>query len=213
MQNTLVEKSALIAGIENDAQAQADKIVNEALKHAQERKKFVELQVASIIKEAEERATQKYESIKRTILAGAKVEVNRKSMEIRKKVMEFIDEHVRVEFKAMLKEAGYKKMLLNWVVEASVGLDAAIQTVNASAEERALIDAGFLKQAEEQVKKAGGQDVKLTLSSQPPLTGQGIIVTAVDGRTAFNNQVVMRLRRKQKEIDNLIFERLFTKQG
>lgn len=212
MQNPTVTKSTLITGIENDAHAEEEKIINEAQKQAQQRTKYVAGQVDSIIHDAEERAKQQYESIKRTILAGAKVEVNRKSMEIRKKIMEYIDDQVRHEFSSSLKKADYEKMLLNWIVEACIALETPAASLNASAEERTIMDAGSLKKAAEMLKNITGQDIVLSLSDQPPLARQGIVATAADGKTAFNNQVITRLRRKQKEINNLIFERLFTQQ-
>jgi vacuolar-type H+-ATPase subunit E/Vma4 len=50
----------------------------------------------------------------------------------------------------------------------------------------------------------------LTLSDTPPLKSQGVVLTAADGRTAFNNQVKTRMLRKQREIRMLIYNALFT---
>jgi vacuolar-type H+-ATPase subunit E/Vma4 len=52
--------------------------------------------------------------------------------------------------------------------------------------------------------------VKLTLSAAPPLKSQGVVLTALDGRTAFNNQVKTRLQRSQRQIRTLIYDALFT---
>jgi vacuolar-type H+-ATPase subunit E/Vma4 len=212
MQNESGEKSALIAGIENDAHAETDKIINEAKKISDERKRYAQKQVENILKDAEERAAQQYESIKRTILAGAKVEVSRKAMEIRKKVSDFIEEKVRAHYDELIKKPEYKKLLASWIVEAAIGLGAPEVTVNASTSERALLDKTLLAEAVAQIKKASGQDIVLKLSDQPALDDTGILLTTADHKTCYNNQLHTRMRRKQKDIQNLIYERLFSHQ-
>ena len=42
------------------------------------------------------------------------------------------------------------------------------------------------------------------------LQAQGVVLTAADGRTAFNNQVPTRMLRRQREIRKLIYDVLFT---
>jgi vacuolar-type H+-ATPase subunit E/Vma4 len=212
MQNAEGEKSSLITGIENDAQVEVEKIVKEAEKQSEERKVYAKKQVDTILKEAEVRADSQYESIKKTILAGAKVEVNRKAMEIRKKITDFIDEQVREQYRGMLKTSEYRKLLLNWIIEAAVGLEKQVVIINSSASERDLIDKTLLTEAKTQIKKISGQDITFKISQQPVLTSQGVVLTADDEKTSFNNQIYNRMRRKQKDIQNLIFEKLFSQQ-
>jgi vacuolar-type H+-ATPase subunit E/Vma4 len=42
------------------------------------------------------------------------------------------------------------------------------------------------------------------------LQSQGVVLTAADGRTAFNNQVKTRMLRNRREIQTLIYNTLFT---
>jgi len=42
------------------------------------------------------------------------------------------------------------------------------------------------------------------------LKAQGIVLTAANGHTAFNNQVKTRMLRKQREIQTLIYNTLFS---
>ena len=210
MQNDETSKSSLIAGMENDARAEANSIINEAQKQSEERARSAQKQVDAILKEAGQRASDQYESIKRTIIAGAKVEVNRKNMEIRRRVLDVVDENVRAYFQSLQKKPEYKKILQDWIVEAAVGLDSVAIQISVPPVERTFLDKQMLKEAETRVKKISGNDVKLSVTDQPGLVGQGVILTAADGKTAFNNQLSSRLRRRQKEIQMMIMEKIFS---
>jgi vacuolar-type H+-ATPase subunit E/Vma4 len=48
------------------------------------------------------------------------------------------------------------------------------------------------------------------LSETLPLKSQGVVLTAADGRTAYNNQVKTRILRKEREIRMAIYNTLFT---
>ncbi|MDT8303525.1 MAG: hypothetical protein RQ760_18745, partial [Sedimentisphaerales bacterium] len=54
------------------------------------------------------------------------------------------------------------------------------------------------------------KQAQLKLSDAEPLKYQGVVLTAADGRTAFNNQVKTRMLRKQHEIQILIYNAVFT---
>ncbi len=70
------------------------------------------------------------------------------------------------------------------------------------------IDELLLLEAARRVKEVSGVDVVLRRSAAQPLQGQGVVLTAGNGRTAFNNQVATRVERYQSEIRKLIYEAL-----
>ena len=41
------------------------------------------------------------------------------------------------------------------------------------------------------------------------LKGQGVVLTTMDGRMAFNNQIRTRMLRKQRQIQKQVYDRLF----
>ena len=96
-------------------------------------------------------------------------------------------------------------------MEAVRGLDAPQAQLNASAAERRQLDAGLLKDVCAAVEKSSGKAVKLTLAEASPLEAQGVLVTTVDGRMAFNNQVKTRMLRNQRKIHMMIHKALFEK--
>jgi vacuolar-type H+-ATPase subunit E/Vma4 len=67
----------------------------------------------------------------------------------------------------------------------------------------------MLSEIARRIQKQTGRQTSLTLSDARPLQSQGVVLTAADGRTAFNNQVRTRMLRKQREIRMLIYDTLF----
>jgi vacuolar-type H+-ATPase subunit E/Vma4 len=103
----------------------------------------------------------------------------------------------------------YREVLLNWIVEAAIGLGASEATVNASAAERKQIDKRLLQDAQDKVAELSGRKVDLKSAAEDPLIPQGIVLRAADGRVEFNNQVATRLLRRQSEIRKAIQETIW----
>jgi vacuolar-type H+-ATPase subunit E/Vma4 len=112
---------------------------------------------------------------------------------------------VEERMKTRIAAPDYRAVLRCWIVEAARGLDVDAAEVNAGAAERELIDEALLREAMDLL----GNKVALTESKADPLGGQGVVLTSVDGRMAFNNQVRTRIQRRQREIQGLIHEALF----
>ena len=62
----------------------------------------------------------------------------------------------------------------------------------------------------ERISIKTGRQINLQLSKELPLKSQGVVLTAADGRTAFNNQIRTRMLRKEREIRMTIYDTLFT---
>jgi len=204
------EKAALISGIETDARAEREKIIKEAQTRAAEKKKYSEKKIESLLDEARTKAQEQAEAAKKKIISTAEREVKRRSMHIRDTVMQDILDRVEKKLGSMTGDENYRSVLTGWLTEAAIGLDAESARVNASSEERKLIDDKMLSEVTERVRKQTGGQVELTLSDAEPLKYQGVILTAADGRTAFNNQVKTRMLRNRREIQMLIYNSLFT---
>jgi vacuolar-type H+-ATPase subunit E/Vma4 len=202
------ESRALISGIESDARKEADKILGEAKKRASELRMYTEKQVESILRDAEEKARTQSEAIEKKVLSGVEIEVKRKFLYLKEKIFSEVLSRVKEEFKSLIQTQSYRTVLLNWIVEAAVGLGVDEGIVSTSKNEQHLIDQELLRRAEKQVSDILGKNVKLRLSRNSG-TQQGIILTASDGRTAFNNQVATRLLRYQQKIRDLIYTQLF----
>ena len=210
MESIESEKAALISGIETDARAEREKIIKEAQSQAAEKKKYSEKKIESLLDEARAKAQEQAEAAKKKIISAAEREVKRRSMRIRDTVMQDIMDRVEKKLGSMTGDENYRSVLIGWLTEAAIGLDAESAGVNASSEERKLIDDKMLSEVTERVRRQTGGQVELTLSDAEPLKSQGVVLTAADGRTAFNNQVKTRMLRNKREIQTLIYNTLFT---
>ena len=210
MESVEKEKAALISGIETDARAEEEKIIKEAEKQAAEKRKYSEKKVESLLNDARKKAEEQAETAKEKIISAAEREVTRRSMRVRDAVMQDIMDRAEKKLSSMTSNENYRSVLVNWITEAAVGLGAESARINASEEGRALIDDHMLSEIARKIQKQTGRQTSMTLSDAKPLQSQGIVLTAADGRTAFNNQVRTRMLRKQREIRMLIYNTLFT---
>jgi len=205
-------KAALISGIEKDARLEAETIVAEAEKQVEERRKNISKQIQSIHDEAEKKAAEQAKAIKKKVLAGVDVDVKRRTIRLRDEIMKDMLRGVEKELHALVNKKAYRAILQNWIVEAAVGLGVELAEVNASRDELKYIDKKFIGETETRVQKILCYSVTLKVSKEHPLRAQGVILTAKNGRTAYNNQTYTRLLRKQREIRKHIYDNLFTEE-
>ena len=209
MESIEKEKAALISGIEKDAHAEEDKIIKEAENQAAEKRKYAEKKVESLLNDARKKAEEQAETARKKIISAAEREVKRCAMRLRDAVMQNIMDRAEKKLSSMAGDENYRPVLVDWITEAAVGLGAESARINASEKERAFINDRMLSEIARRIQKQTGSQISLTLSDEKPLQSQGVVLTAANGRTAFNNQVRTRMLRKQREIRTLIYNTLF----
>lgn len=202
-------KTALINGIETDAAQEVQTILAEAEKQAAEKRKYGDKKVADLLAEGRQRAQEQAESIQRKVLSQVELEVKRRSLKVRDTVMQEVMKRVEAKLRTCITDPDYRTTLRDWVVEAARGLAVDEAQLNASTAERELLDSGLLQEIIETLKNLSGRAVALTLTEAAPLEAQGVLVTAVDGRMAFNNQVKTRILRNRRKIHTLIHQAMF----
>lgn len=203
------EKAALISGIEADAHAEEEKIIKEAEVQAAEKRKHSEKKIESLLNEANAKANEQAETAKNKIIAAAEREVKRSFMRVQDSIVQDIMNKVEKKLSSMTGNETYRFILENWITEAAIGLGAESANINASKEERKLIDDRMLSEITTKIHNQTGKQISLTLSDANPLQSQGVVLTAAEGRIAFNNQVRTRMLRKQREIRTMIYNTLF----
>jgi len=204
------EKAELISGIEEDARIEEEKILKDAETQAAEKRKYARKKIESLLNDAEEKAREQAETVKKKIISGVELEAKRMSMRIQDSIVQDIMNRVETRLGSMIDDPNYRTVLINWMTEAAIGLDVESAEVNASEKERRIINQELLSEAGKKVHELTGKQVTLTLSHAQPLKSQGVVLTAADGRTAFNNQVKTRLRRRQRDIRTKVYDALFT---
>ncbi|MCP4261035.1 MAG: hypothetical protein GY774_26515 [Planctomycetes bacterium] len=198
-------KAELISGIESDARVEEEEIIKEAEKRAAEKRKYSEKKIETLLNDARSEAQKQSEAVMRKMLSGVELELKRHSMSDRSALIQDIMNRVESKLGSMTSDANYRSILINWIVEAFVGLGVEAAQINASQKERALIDDRLLSEVKDKIKTQTNKKAQLKLSDAEPLRPQGVVLTAADGRTAFNNQVRTRLLRNQSEIRTLIY--------
>ncbi len=202
-------KAALIESIETDARAEEEKIIKESEVQAAEKRKYTNKKIESILNEAREKAQEQAEALKRQVISEVELEIKRRSLQVQQEVVLDIIERVQDRLVAAVGGENYRTILMNWIVDAAVGLDAESVCVNASESERSLIDEKLLLEVTERVQALIGRSITLTPAEGNPLDSQGVVLTSDDGRIAYNYQVKTRLLRKQRIVNRLIFDALF----
>lgn len=205
------EKAELISGIEEDARIEEQKILKDAETQAAEKRQYAEKKIESILNDAKEKAREQADTVKKKIISGVELEVRRLSMRIQDSIVRDIISRVEQKLGSMIDDPNYRSVLIDWISEAAIGLDAESAEVNASQRERTIINDALLSDAGRKVHERTGKHVTLTLTNAQPLSDQGVILTAADGRTAFNNQVKTRIRRNERDIRMKIYNVLFSK--
>jgi len=198
-------KTELISGIESDARIEEEEIIKEAEKQAAEKRKYSEKKFEALLNDARSEAQRQAEAVKKKILSAVDLELKRNSMSVRSDLIQEIMNRVENKLASMAGDENYRSVLINWIAEAFIGLGAEAAQINASQKERALIDDQLLSKVKEKIHMQTNKQAQLKLSDAEPLKYQGVVLTADDGRTAFNNQVKTRMLRNQREIRTLIY--------
>ncbi|MHC4726832.1 MAG: V-type ATP synthase subunit E [Planctomycetota bacterium] len=198
-------KAELISGIESDARIEEQDIIKEAEKRAAEKRKYSEKKIEALLNDARSEAKKQSEAVMRKMLSAVDLELKRHSMSDRSALIQDIMDRVESKLASMTGDANYRSILINWIAEAFVGLGVEAAEINASQKERALIDDRLLSEVKKKIHMQTNKQAQLKLSDAKPLKSQGVVLTAADGRTAFNNQVRTRMLRNQSEIRTLIY--------
>jgi vacuolar-type H+-ATPase subunit E/Vma4 len=202
------QQADLVAGIAQDAAAEAERILGEAEKAAEDRTRGARDQAQALIQQAESKAEEQAERVRAQSDSSLRMERRRISLKLQEQAVQEVLNRVRRRLAEMIGTREYRDVLLAWIVEAAIGLGAAEAAVNASAAERKQIDRKLLQEAESKVRELTGKKVSLKLAEGDPLIPQGVVLKAADGRMEFNNQVATRLLRRQSEVRKVIQDTL-----
>ena len=197
------EDNPLIRGILDEARAKADEIEKASEKEAE-----------AIISEARERAEREASLEKRSYSVRleqiqAREESARRSIDrlaelkgldsAYKEVMEEVDRRLQKK----ITEPSFSSVLVSWIAEAAIGLDRKESKVSFS--EKTPVTQDMLRRSEELVKKETGADVHLDLDTER-LSGAGVVLSSMDGKVSYNNQLDVRMRRYSRDIRRIVQE-------
>lgn len=197
----------LIQGIEEETAEEIRRIKSELERTERERTAAAEREIAEVRREIEERSEAQRQRLARAAKARVSAEVHRLELEAQERFFAQITEGAEARIRSLMETPAYRELLSGWIIEAAVGLGVPEAVVQSSASERELC-LELLPEAERRAGEILGHEVHLRASSTPTTSGQGVILTASSGRTAYNNQVRTRIMRHRTEIRRIIYEEL-----
>ena len=203
------DASNLLMGILRDSKQELRDIEESADSYARSRREAAQKQAREIIAEAEKAADAARAFLLKKAESKAAVDSRKVILQSRDRVLATAVEKARTICEMRIGDPGYPSLLEDWIVEAALGLDKESAAVNASASEIPLITDSLLRSAEKRAQRITGKAIRLRREEGKPLSSQGVVLTAEDGRVAYNNQLTTRSLRLRKEIQRLAYEALF----
>ena len=199
----MAQDNPLIRGIISDAEAKAEALAAKA-----------DAEAGEIIREAEERAKReaglekhsyelrleqielREESAKRNIDRLSELKnLDSSYKEIMAEVERRIDKR--------MGEPGFSDVIVDWIAEAAIGLDRKDAKVAFSV--RTPVTDEILQRAEKKVLDLTGAEVNLTIDPVR-ISGAGVMLSSMDGKVSYNNQLGVRIRRYQRDIKRIVQE-------
>jgi V/A-type H+-transporting ATPase subunit E len=175
------DASIQCALILSDAQKRVDHEI-ELEKHLQEQKlRQVDLRLQANLASAKRRASLK------KIDAGYQ-EVMRR---------------VHLKTNEFMRSKEFEPYLAQWIAEAAIGLD--LKEAKVAFSPFCPVTEETLRQATELIHRITGSDIVLSLDSKP-IRSLGVVLSSLDDKVSYNNQVDIRIRRFDREIRTMIQE-------
>ena len=189
-------------------------ILDEADKKAMEIGEAARNEVRSILEEARERAGREASMERRSYSVrleriASREESARRSIdrlaELRsldsayRSVMDEVERRLR----ARISDPSFSDVLVEWIAEAAIGLDRKEAKVSFS--EKTPVTEEMLRRSEDLVRKETGATLALSLDTER-LSGEGVVLTSMDGKVSYNNQLDVRMRRYSRDIKRIVQE-------
>lgn len=201
-------KEGLIEGIQRQAEEEARAVIDRAEKRKSDIIRAAEQQAKQIRNDKEAKAKQQAEGMKTRARQQAGAENRKVKLKVQEEIFETVMDRVRSLGSELPQRGDFKDLLLNWTVEALLGIGTAKVVVKAPAEERQLLQEGLLAQAVKQAEERSGQAIEAVLAPEPLEHGRGLRVFSQDGSVGFNNTLEARTARYALPIRRRIYREI-----
>ncbi|MDY0289393.1 MAG: V-type ATP synthase subunit E [Sphaerochaeta sp.] len=173
---------------EEDARLQAKRILAEAYQRSEEELSVEQKAFQQKLKQIELRLQANMASVKRK---ASLRQIDESYLSVMRRIRE------KMDCKAI------EPYLSSWIAEAALGLD--LKEAKVSSSNACPATDKHLKEAAQLVKRHTGSEVTLTLDPRP-IRSLGVVLSSLDDKVSFNNQVEIRLRRFDRVIRTMIQE-------
>jgi len=203
------QETALINSIKNEADNEARQILENADRVIKERKKSTDQQITKLQKDNKEKEQRQIETIANESKRKIESLKKKQMLSLKEQIVKHVTTRIKEKFVKSLSETELKEMMLEWTVEAALGLEEKDAVLRVTESCKPFADSAFCKEAMHRYKALTGKDITIILSSDVIKKGHGIILEAKNGRTAFNNLLGNRLYRYKDTIEALVLEDIF----
>jgi len=201
--------SQFLDNLLEDVEKQVRHLIEEAEKRAESKSRQTDEQIEKLYAQAEIRKKEEQEKADRRHRQNLKVALRREELRIRENWNKRLLDQAEEKVLEIRKTDAYSWVLKDWVLEAVLGLSVAEVEINGAPRERELLTPEFLSEQEKELLKKWNLKVKIHLADDKALSLPGIMVKEKQGRLVFNNQLKTRILRKQSELRQRIYHRLF----
>lgn len=196
-----VHTDQLFEGILQSAHTQAEAIIARAEQDVLAVDSSYEKKIHSAVDQEKRLTEKRLEQIQRLEESTVRNLERKHEVSTSERLRTLIMSAVVKKMAALVGSSSYRTVLIGWIAEAAIGLDKLEAMVSCSFKES--IDDSMLREAERLITQSTGKQVQLHLNTAT-LTGQGIEVTSLDGKIAYNNQVSTRLIRHERKLKELM---------
>lgn len=203
------QETALINSIQKQAEDEAQRIVESAHQSVEERKKSIKDQIARIQKENAEKEKQQSAAVAREGEQKIASLKRKQMLGLKEDVVSDVINQVKEKFKAFTTKPEFRDVMIDWTVEAALGLDEKDPILKVTESCGSFADEAFCQDAARRYKELTGNDITITLSPDVIKKGHGIVLHAQNGRTAYSNLLENRLYRHKDQIESVVLEDIF----
>lgn len=194
----------LLEEISGQAELEASVIASEADRQALEMLDGAGKQVDKILQDARKTGQAQKDMIKTRKMRSFESDKRKMRLKVQEELFTIALDQVREKIGALRERSDYADILKGWIVEGAMGLGRDI-IINASGYERGLLTEEELHGVEEEITRVYGKKYSIKLSSDPPVSSPGILISAENGRLVFNNLVESRLQRHSHAVRKMIY--------
>jgi vacuolar-type H+-ATPase subunit E/Vma4 len=193
--------SPLYDGILMSAKAEANAILEKGEKDCAELKKSYEKKIREAKEHEQHLLDKRLEEIKQTRENHIKNIERSHQGELMKELRKYAQRALFEEMAARIATPSYAQALIYWIAEGAIALEADNVKVASSKNEK--LSDEMIEQAITIVEKVVSRKVKIQRESTP-LSTQGVVVSTMDGKIAYNNTINVRFMRLRAEFERVL---------
>ncbi len=201
-----VDVSLLLDGIVRSTDEEIASLEGEASDYARAKANAANAKITAIGDDTKEAIRQQVDAIRKNLDSRLALERKKADLGARDRLVRAIESQARLLLEEKAAGSDYRILLLEWTVEASVGLGSGPATVNCCLMERPLIDDAFLREAEARILALSGRSATLRLAENPPLGERGIELSSDGGRLCYDNRIGTRFARSAGAIRSIVYK-------